>query len=73
MEADMFREQNRRTLARQAELGYYFLDESGENYRLTWRGAFRSTWRMLWPLKQIVLRRQESNGRRLAAAAGVKG
>lgn len=73
LEADFFRQQNRRTLARQADLGFYFLDESGENYRLTWSGAFRSTWRLLWPLKQILLRRQDREGRRLAAAAGVKG
>jgi hypothetical protein len=68
-EADFFRAQTRQELARQAELGYYFLDETGENYRLTWRGAFRSTWLMLWPLKQIQVRQLEREGRRLAAEA----
>jgi hypothetical protein len=68
-ELDSLRAQNMHTLARQAELGYYFLDQSGEYYRLTWRAAFRSAYRLLWPLKQILQRRQERDGRRLAAEA----
>lgn len=69
-EIDAFREQMIRTNARQAELGYHYLDETGENYRLTWRAAFRSAWRLLWPAKQILQRRQERAGRRLAAVSG---
>jgi hypothetical protein len=68
-ELDFLRAHNRRTLARQAELGYFFLDQSGEYYRLTWRAAFRSTYRLLWPAKQILQRRLERAGRRLAAEA----
>jgi len=68
-EADSFRKEINHSLARQAEMGYYFLDESGQNYRLTWKGAFRSSWRLLWPTKQILQRRQEREGRRMAAAA----
>jgi hypothetical protein len=69
MEAAFFREQIKRTHERQVELGYYVLDQSGENYRLTWKAAFRSTWRLSWPLKQILKQKHEREGRRLAAEA----
>ena len=39
----------------QQEHGYMFLDGSGENYRLTWKGAILGAWRSLWPIS--VLRR----------------
>lgn len=66
-ELDHLRESIKESLAQQAQLGYYFLDKSGQHYRHTWRGAFRTTWRVLWPLKQIIERRQEQEGRRIAA------
>jgi hypothetical protein len=68
-ELDHLRESIKESLAQQVELGYYFLDKSGQHYRHTWRGAFRTTWRVLWPLKQILERRQEREGRRIATAA----
>lgn len=68
-ELDHLVESVRKALAQQAELGYYFLDEKAGQYRLTWRGAFRTTWRMLWPLKQIIEQRQQQKGRRIAAEA----
>ena len=59
----------KQSLADQAELGFYALDEANQRYRLTWRGAFRSTYRLLWPMKQIHQRRQAQEGRRIAAEA----
>ncbi len=34
----------------QAERGYMYLDASGENYRLTWKGAILGAWRSIWPI-----------------------
>jgi hypothetical protein len=55
----------------QVELGYYFLDEAAQRYRLTWCAAITSAWRLLWPAKQIIQRRQEQDGKRIAEAAGI--
>ena len=55
---------------KQVELGFFFLDEKTQRYRHTWRSACRATWRSLWPLKSILLRQQEREGRRLASEAG---
>lgn len=68
-EAAHLSESMKKSLAQQAELGYLFLDKRTPHYRHTWKGAFRGTWRLLWPLKQIIERRQEAEGRRIAAAA----
>jgi hypothetical protein len=57
------------SVAEQAELGFYFLDETKQCYRPTWRGAYRATYRLLWPFKQIHQRRQEQEGRRIAVEA----
>jgi hypothetical protein len=37
----------------QAEHGYMYLDKSGENYRLTWKGAMLGSWRAIWPMPMI--------------------
>jgi hypothetical protein len=63
----------RKSLAQHAELGYFFLDEKTQRYRHTWRGAIRSTWRLLWPAKQIIQRRQERQGRQIATQAAHAG
>ncbi len=34
----------------QKEHGYMYLDKSGENYRLTWKGAIVAAWRGIWPV-----------------------
>ena len=70
-EVEHLRASSRKSLARQAELGYYVLDEATQRYRHTWRGAIRSTWRLLWPAKPIIQRRQAREGRRIAAAAAL--
>jgi hypothetical protein len=35
--------------ARHTQIGYMYLAEAGESYRLTWKGAILMTWRALWP------------------------
>lgn len=37
----------------QAEHGYMYLDKSGENYRLTWKGAILGAWRAVWPVPLV--------------------
>jgi hypothetical protein len=58
---------------RQQKHGYMFLDASGENYRLTWKGAILGAWRSIWPLSLFRALRQRTKNRailnRLGAAA----
>jgi hypothetical protein len=58
-------------LARQAALGYFYLDAASDRYRPTWKGACLMTWRLLWPVSAIVEQRQRAEGHRLARSAGV--
>jgi hypothetical protein len=68
-EKEHFINSMKETLAEQAGLGFYFLDETKQRYRHTWRAAYRAAYRHLWPFKQIHQRRQEQEGRRIAAEA----
>jgi hypothetical protein len=34
----------------QEKHGYMYFDASGENYRLTWKGAILAAWRAVWPV-----------------------
>lgn len=68
-EVEHFRESTRKSLAQQAGLGYYSLDEKNQHYRLTWKSAFRATYMQLWPLRHILERRIERKGRQIAVEA----
>jgi hypothetical protein len=68
-EKEYFIDSNKRSLAAQVETGYFFVDVKAQRYRPTWQGAFRSAYRLLWPMKQIIQRRQEREGKRIAAEA----
>jgi hypothetical protein len=46
---------------RQQERGYMYLDDTGENFRLTWKGAILGGWRSVWPVS--LLRRWWMQGR----------
>jgi hypothetical protein len=37
----------------QQKRGYLYLDASGENYRLTWKGAILGAWRSIWPFSVV--------------------
>jgi hypothetical protein len=38
---------------RQQECGYMYLDDSGEYFRLTWKGAILGAWRSVWPVSLL--------------------
>jgi hypothetical protein len=42
-----------REMRKQVEFGYYFLDETNEVFRPTWKGAFIMTWKLAWPVGAI--------------------
>jgi hypothetical protein len=71
-EVEHFRASFEKCMAQQVARGYFFLDGSTQRYRHTWIGAIRSTWRLLWPAKQILQHRQAREGRLIAEAAGVR-
>jgi hypothetical protein len=70
-ESERFINSVRQSLADQVTLGFYVIDEKKQRYRHTWRSAFRGAYRLLWPMKQIRLRRQEREGRRVAEQAAM--
>jgi hypothetical protein len=61
----------KKELAEQAELGFLYLDERTQRYCHSWRSAILSTWKLLWPVKPIVLLRKARRGRLIARASGI--
>jgi hypothetical protein len=49
----------------QARMGYLARDGSTHNYRPTWKGAFLMTWRLCWPVKNILVALNRARTRRL--------
>ena len=45
---------------RQQECGYMYLDDMGQYYRLTWKGAALGAWRSIWPIS--LFRRLQMQG-----------
>jgi hypothetical protein len=62
---------HRRELARFVEAGYYRLDEASRRYRLTWKGAFVMSWKLLWPIKSIRLMLRRRKAARLLRELGL--
>ena len=60
-----------RELARQVPTGYLWLDDAGEFYRPTWKGALLMTWKLAWPVKPVRGWRHGRRARRLLAELGV--
>jgi hypothetical protein len=60
-----------RDLRRQAETGYLYLDDSGEWFRPTVKGAILMTWRLAWPVDPLRSRLQRLQGIRLVRALGM--
>ena len=60
-----------RELARQVPTGYLWLDDAGEFYRPTWKGALLMTWTLAWPVKPVRGWRHGRRARRLLAELGV--
>ncbi|MBD0370946.1 MAG: hypothetical protein ICV60_08935 [Pyrinomonadaceae bacterium] len=42
-----------KTLMKQVEFGYLYLDKRGEFFRPTWKGAILMTWKLAWPAGMI--------------------
>ena len=40
-------------IRKQAEFGYFYLDEKSNLFRPTWKGAFLMTWKLAWPVGQL--------------------
>ncbi len=55
-----FREQEAR--------GWFYLDPSAVQYRLTLKGAYLMTWRLLWPIQSIRKLRRNLAARRIDAS-----
>jgi len=51
--------------------GYFYFDEKTKRYRYTWMSAIIFTWRLLWPVKPILMFRKRYRGRLIAKAAGI--
>ena len=50
---------------RQVETGYLRYDSGQDCYRPTLGGAYKMTWKNLWPIKPLILARTRSSGKRL--------
>ena len=70
-EVEHFIADYKKELAEQAELGLLYLDERTQRYCHSWRSAILSTWKLLWPIKPIMLLRKARRGRLIARAAGI--
>ncbi len=55
----------------QAKQGYLYLDSAGENYRMTWKGAFLGTLRSVWPVPMVRSWIMERSAAKLLRTLGV--
>jgi hypothetical protein len=70
-EIEHFRSSHEKALSEQAALGYYSFDETTKRYRHSWSSAILTTWRLLWPVKQVLILCKARRGRLIARAAGI--
>jgi hypothetical protein len=56
---------------RQQEQGYMVLDDMGQFYRLTWKGAILGAWRSIWPISLVRRWRMQVEGESRLRALGV--
>jgi hypothetical protein len=54
-----------KTLMRQVQFGYLYLDEATQFFRPTWKGAVLMTWKLAWPAGMIQRALIRRNARRL--------
>jgi hypothetical protein len=52
-EIDDFCRSAEKSLTRQVDMGYYYLDSTSQKYRPTLKGAFIQTWKLVWPIAAI--------------------
>jgi len=58
-------------IKKQAEFGYYYLDEQKGVFRPTWKGAYLMTWRLAWPVSSIIKARMKSSARQTIKSLGL--
>ncbi len=56
---------------RQQECGYMYLDDAGESFRLTWKGAILGAWRSIWPISLLRARWMQGKSESHLRALGV--
>lgn len=66
-----FQENYEKEFLQQESLGYVYFDRTTERYRFSWRLAILGTWRLLWPVRPILLSSKKRRGRLIARAAGI--
>lgn len=71
-EVEYFIDEMDRSLARQAEYGYFYLDPGTEAYCPTLKGAYLMSWRLLPPLSMLARALLARRGRQIALLAGIK-
>lgn len=62
---DFLVREHRREMQRVAAHGYYRLEPQRKQYKMTFKGAYLMTWRLLWPVKQWRRRTAERHARRV--------
>jgi hypothetical protein len=56
---------------RQQQCGYMVFDPAGQQFRLTWKGAFLGAWRSIWPISAIRNLMQQSQSQARLRSLGV--
>jgi hypothetical protein len=69
-EAAFLEDQWRDEMQRLQRGGYYWLDDSPERYRMTLKGAYIMTWRLLPPFRQLRMALAQRKARRVLRALG---
>jgi hypothetical protein len=69
--ATVLRDSTSREQARFAQAGYYYLDEDGERYWFTCKGAFLVAWRLTWPINVLYRAGRRRQTRKLLRELGI--
>lgn len=64
-EKEYLEAEHERELNRMVECGYFYRDKTSKDLRLTWKGAFLTTWKLQQPVRRWRTRLEERKGRRL--------
>ncbi|MDJ0975327.1 MAG: hypothetical protein QNJ98_12755 [Planctomycetota bacterium] len=72
MELDVIADASRSFIEAQEQRGNVRLLDDGETYGLTWRAAFKATWKQLWPFQGMELTETRENARRLLTTLDIE-
>jgi hypothetical protein len=70
-EIEYYQQAYKKVFNEQTSAGYLYFDEDTQRYRYTLMSAIIFTWRLLWPVKPILIARKRYRARLIAKAAGV--